>query len=320
MLWKRIGALVLATMLCLGLWACSAEDAPTLIGKDHRTIGLCVRRKADAPEYYEALAAGLRELGCGVLLEDCQNDQSHQNEKVRYLVNQGCQLLVVEPVMVSALEDVVAQAKAVQLPLVVLDREPEQALLDSYEKSYYLGYDSAQAGTAQAQLLDLLNIHGDINGDGTVSYMMLRGPEDHMDAQLITDACNQALAQQNTQLLCTAVAQWTLEDGRAQCAQALSQYGRDIEVILCNDAQLALGAVEAVKNGGWIPGQDVYILSVGSNAQLEALMAQGAVAATVTADTEQRVQLLVQTAQQLLEGNAVEKRQHITYAALVSEK
>lgn len=308
---------ILAAVLVLSLCGCNAGEAA--VSGDFRAVGMCVRNQAESSAYYDALVASIKELGCGVLLEDCRNDQSRQNEKVSHMISQGCTLLVVEPVMVTALESVIDQAKQAQIPVVILDRKPEDAVMSSYEKLYYVGCNIAGAGTLQAQLLETLNLRGDLNEDGVVSCMMLRGPEDHLDAQLITDGCNQALEQTEAELLCTVSAQWTMEDARAQCAQALSQYGRDIEVIFCNDAQLTLGAVEAVKNGGWVPGQDVYIMGVGTNGQIDELIAQGAVAATVAADVQQRVGLVKQTVEMLLAGENPQTCSYVDYSTIVPE-
>lgn len=317
MLHKRIWLALLAAVLCMQLTACRT-DAP-LIPALGKTVGICVRQESGNAEYYASLADDIKAMGYTVILQDSQNDQSRQNQQVSQLIAEKCDLLVIEPVMVSALENVIEQVKQAQLPAVILDRQPDEQVMDSYEKLYFVGCDSTQAGTAQASLLDGLNVRGDLNGDGTVTYMMLRGPEDHLDAQLITESCNKALAEQDTQLLCTVCAQWDLTDSRAQCSQYLAQYGKDIEVIFCNDALLAQGAVEAVKNGGWTPGQDVYIFAVGTNPNLDTLIGQGAVAATVTADNETRSSTLSETVKQLLSGNAVEKTRYIPYVAFSGE-
>lgn len=309
---------ILLLLLCL--WGCSEAPKQTQQAVDApQSIGLCVRNRADAPEYYAALEAELQALGYTVVAEDSLGDQSRQDEKVGALVKKDCRLLIVEPVMVTALDTVISTAQEADIPVLIMDREPEAAVLNAYEKLCYVGCGIENAGAAQAALLDGLNLRGDLNGDGMVSGMMLRGPEDSLDAQIITDGCVQTLESTETEIVCTEAAQWTLEDGRAKCAQALKKYGKDLEVILCNDAQLALGAVEAVKNGGWTPGQDVYILAVGLDAQLTEALQQGTVAGTVWPDTDQRIALLTQTAQRLLAGESPEKCAYVEYTPWVED-
>lgn len=312
-MFRKISIILLAVMLVLAGCSKAAQQTGQTPDKP-QSIGLCVRNRADAPEYYAALETSLQEMGFTLVVEDSLNDQSRQDEKVRSMVEQGCKLLIVEPVMVTALDMVISTAQGADIPVLLMDREPEEAVLNAYEKLYYVGCRIENAGAWQAALLEDLNLRGDLNGDGMVSCMILRGPEDSLDAQIITEGCVQILENTETEILCTEATQWTLEDGRAKCAQALKKYGKDLEVILCNDTRLALGAVEAVKNGGWTPGQDVYILAVGCDTELTQALQQGTVAGTVWADTRQRIELVTRTAQMLLAGESVERRSYVEYA------
>lgn len=312
---KRFLLVMLIGLLCLPFCACNQTPEETTAPPRMDTVGLCLRQQADAPEYYDALIQALKNAGFGVVIKDGKNDQSVQDQQVRGLLQMDCQVLVVEPVMVSALESVIEQAKAKNVPVLLIDREPEKAVLESYDQLYYVGCESAEAGTSQVRLLDKIPMQGDLNGDGLISYMILRGPEDHMDAQLITEGCSLALKQYETELICTVPTQWNVEAARAGCAQALAQFGRDIEVIFCNHAFLAAGAVQAVENSGWMPGLDVYILAVDTNAQLQELIDKGAVFGTVAPDMQQRVDTVVQIAKNIIEGKTPEK---YTYVPFVS--
>ena len=315
---KRNAVLLLTAAMALGISACTGAGGTGTSGTGD-LIGLCVRQESNEPDYYAAVKTGLENVGYSVLFEDSKNDQAQQNTQVQSMIERGCRLIIVEPVMVSAAEELVSLAKKNHLPLLLIDREPDSVVLESYDRISFVGCDPAQAGTVQAQLVQSLPAGGDLNGDGIVTYMMLRGPEDHLDAQMISNACNSAMRLHSTELLCTASAEWTVDAGRAACARELSQYGRDIEVILCNSAELALGAVEAVKNGGWIPGQDVYVIAVGANEELSDAINQGTVFGTVAAEITQRVNKIVETSQAILTGQTVEKSSYVEYSAVAKK-
>lgn len=287
--------MVLFALLLTGCGAKTAKPAK-------HTVGLLVRDRDAAPEYYQAIQTAFAELGYEVVVEDCNHDQARQDEKVAALASQ-CRLLVVEPVMVSALDAVIETAKQADVPVILFDREPEGAVLESYEKLYYVGASLQSAGRNQAALLDGLDNRGDANGDGMVACVILRGPEDHLDAQIITNACQEAL--EGAQVLQTVPAQWTLESGRAQCAQALSRLGPDVEVILCNSPELTQGAVEAVKNGGWTPGQNIYVIGIGE-------VAEG-VSASVRLSQADKIAALVELARQVLSGESAQKLTFVEY-------
>lgn len=275
------------------LFGCGKKDtavpAPsTTEAKQAITVGLCVRQYDAAAPYYDKLKTMLEEEGYTVTLADGKKDQSRQDTQVTDLITEGCSILVVEPVMVSALDTVMGKVKAAQIPVLFLDHAPAAELLEGYEKAAYIGARGDDAGAAQAALLEKLPMGGDGNGDGVVSYVMLRGPEDHLDAMEITEACTNALPEETTNCLTTVVADWTLESGRAACSGAISQFGPDIEVIFCNSPQLALGAAQAVKNRGWQPGKDMYVLAIGNSEELTAAIARQDVAATVDVNLQEK--------------------------------
>lgn len=316
---KRITAfLLVAGWMLAMLFGCAkgGDSTPTVQATapvETMTVGLCLRQYDQAPAYYDKIQAALESQGYKVMVSDGKNDQSRQDEQVQTLLADGCKLLVVEPVMVSALDTVISQAKTAGIPLLFMDREPEQAVLESYEKSCYIGSQSTAAGAAQARLLETVSMGGDINGDGVVSYVMLRGPEDHLDAQQISDGCTQALDPKKTRLLTTVYAQWELAAGRAACAGAISQFGPDIEVIFCNDTSLALGAAEAVRNRGWQPGQDMYVLAVGSSDDLQAAIDRGEIFGTVVPDIAAKCRAITDTAALLLSGQTPQQYTYIDY-------
>ena len=310
---KKFWIFLLVAGFCMQMCACgnTTEQATTAPKMD--TVGICLRQQDAAPVYYDTLIQAIKKAGFGVVIKDAKNDQSMQDQQVRGLLEMDCQLLIVEPVMVTALESVIAQAKAKNMPLLLIDRQPDKASLDSYDRLFYVGCESSEAGPSQVQLLEQIPMQADLNGDGIISYMILRGPEDHLDAQVITDGCLLALKRYETELVCTTATQWDLESARADCAQALSQFGRGIEVIFGNHASLAAGAVQAVENRGWVPGQDVYILAVDLDDQLQQLIDKGAVFGTVAPDLQQRVSTVTQIAQTIMDGGVPEKCTYVPF-------
>ena len=314
---KKFLIIFFTAVFCLQLCGCGQESVQETTEPPRiDTVGLCLRQQTHAPGYYDGLIQALKDAGFAVVVKDGNNDQSLQDQQVRGLLETDCQLLIVEPVMVTALESVIDQAKARNIPVLLIDREPEKAVLESYEKLYYVGCESGEAGKAQAQLLEQIPVRGDLNEDGVISYMILRGPEDHMDAQLITQGCIQALEQYETEQICITATQWDADSARASCVQALSQFGKDIEVIFCNHAFLADGAAQAVEYNGWMPGQDIYILAVDNNDQLQQLINKGAVFGTVAPGLQQRVNTILQIAQSILAGQTPQACTYVPFASV----
>ena len=151
---KKFLLCLLGAALCLQFVGCTEAPAESAGTVSADRVGLCLRQQADAPEYYDAILSGLQAAGYDVTAQDAKNDQSMQDAQVESLLRDDCQLLIVEPVMVTALDSVIDQVKAKGIPSLFIDREPAKEVLECYDQLYYIGCQSMEAGTAQVGLLE----------------------------------------------------------------------------------------------------------------------------------------------------------------------
>ena len=199
---KKFVALLLAMIMVLSLAACggkkaeepakepapSQEQTQTPEVKEGGTIGVCIYKFDDAfmTTYRNALQAILEDKGYTVTVVDGNNDQAKQNEQINTFITQGVDALIINPVMTSAAATIISTVKSAGIPTVLINREPTADEMAAYDKLVYVGCDAAQSGTFQGELiLDTPN-KGDINGDGKVSYIMIQGEPENIDAQLRT--------------------------------------------------------------------------------------------------------------------------------------
>ena len=308
---KRLFSLLLT--VCTLLAACTGNSRSETTAETTQAapplLGLCFRDRDADPDYCDALEKALTDAGYRLCVTDSKNDQSRQDALVADLVRDGCRMILSEPVMVSA-QDAVLQATA-GAPLLLLNYEPEAVVLESRSSLAYIGFDPAQPGILQAQAVQLLPDGGDLNEDGTVTFALLTGPEDHLDAQLHTEG-----AQWETgECLDIAYTDWSAQQGQIACGKLLSQYGLDLEVILCGNGPLAQSALAAVEQRGWRAGQDGYLLALGGDAEILSLILQGSVSATIIPDVNTQRELILQTVSDLLTGTQPES---VTYAPYIT--
>lgn len=312
--------LILAVLLSFG--ACTGEETevtiPTTVPVTEPPTeppapkaGLLLRNISADDQDAISLQSVLEDMGYEVLSRDAENDQAKQNEQATALIADGCEVLVLQPVMVSGLETLLEQLGSV--PVIVLDAQPE--LDEIPDNVAILCPREEQAGTVQAALPAMLPGGGDLNGDGKVSVLMVQGPEDHMDANSRAAAFLAAVDPAVYTVLETVTGDWTVEGGKTCCRQMLSKYGPDIELIVTSGEEMALGAVEAIENGGWVPGKDMYLISVGSSTNIRTETRLGRVSGIATVDEKMRLQLL----QELISGTLEEKTQYVDYIPLVSQ-
>ena len=242
--------------------ASSIPDAPAGGG----TVGVCIYKFDDAfmTTYRNALQEILEGKGYKVTTVDGNNDQSKQNEQINTFITQGVDALIINPCMTSAADSIIATVKAAGVPTVLINREPTAEQMSAYDKLVYVGCDAAQSGTFQGELiLDTPN-KGDINGDGKVSYIMIQGDPENIDAQYRTEFSVKALtdAGMEVEQLDLQRGDWDREKGQTICANDLAQYGDQIEVVFCNNDDMAIGALQSIQAAGRKVNEDIYLVGV----------------------------------------------------------
>ena len=275
---------------------------------------ICLRQCTDslAAEQLDVLRTHLENAGYTVAVADGQADQSRQTGQIEALLEEGYDLLVVEPVMLELAGSIAQMGMEADVPIIFLGYEPEAAVLDSWEKLCYVGNRPEQAGSVQAQLLQ----QGDLNGDGIVTYAVIAGPEEDLDARIITSSVTDTATGECLEVCST---DWSKESACNRCGKLLSDYGKDLEVILCHSDTLAMGAKEAITDGGRTVGKDIYLAGVGGDVQSRLLIRSGDLSGTVYLPAEELAAKVTQAAGKLLRNEATEKQLYIDYVLLTKD-
>lgn len=313
---KRIWIAAAAALLAAGLIVF------LLVRGNHaRTVGICYRENENSSNasFREALEQALTQQGFELVVTDADDDQSKQLTLIAQLAEKKCDILLVEPVMTEAAEELQNTIRSTGLPVVLCNRQLDMALWEDFSNVGYVGWDYGQAGTLQGQMV--LQLPADINGDGVISYLMIAGPENHSRSQLQTKMTEEALSSGQLESQCVSVVYGDFgeDSGRKLCKQELAKYGKDIEVILCGSDQIAIGAVQAIADGGRTVGKDVYLLGVDGQADALELIAQGSITGTAARDTNSEIENIVLMTQKLLEGQSVEKSVIVPFVPVTAE-
>lgn len=282
----------------------SAEAAAT--GSAGGNIGVCIYKFDDAfmTTYRNALQEILEGKGYTVTFMDGNNDQSKQNEQINTFITQGVDALIINPVMTSAADQIIATVKDADIPTVLINREPTADQMAAYEKLVYVGCDARQSGTFQGEIILDTENKGDINGDGKVSYIMIEGDPENVDAQYRTEYSVKALTDAGVEVECLddQRGDWDREKGQTICANALAQYGDKIEVVFCNNDDMAIGALQSINAAGRKVNEDIYLVGVDAlDAALNEVVA-GNMTGTVLNDANGQASAAVDAMEELLSG------------------
>jgi methyl-galactoside transport system substrate-binding protein len=246
---------------------------------------------------------------------DSQNSQPTQNDKVDLFITKKVNALAINPVDRTAAGVIVDKAKAANIPVVFLNKEPLADDMKKWDKVYYVGAKAEESGTMEGQLIvDYFKAHpeADKNKDGTVQYVMLKGEPGHQDAELRTKFSIKAIEDSGlkVQKVAEDTAMWDRVKGQEKMAAFLAANGNKIEAVLANNDDMALGAIEALKAAGYNKGDATkYIPVVGVDATAPAVKAleDGTLLGTVLNDAKNQGKATVNLATVLAQGQTPNK-------------
>ncbi|MNN30222.1 D-galactose-binding periplasmic protein precursor [compost metagenome] len=185
------------------------------------------------------------------------------------------------------------------------NKEPSRKALDSYDKAYYVGTDSKESGVIQGKLIEKhwkANPNWDLNKDGQIQYVLLKGEPGHPDAEARTTYVTKTLNDDGikTQALQMDTAMWDTAQAKDKMDAWLSgPNANKIEVVIANNDAMAMGAVEALKahNKSSIP-----VFGVDALPEALAMVKSGAMAGTVLNDADNQAKATFELAKNLAAG------------------
>ena len=258
---------------------------------------------------------------------DGKNDMATQTDQIRNFITQGMDLIICNLVQTSSADTIIDLVVDAGIPLVLINREPlaydadGNTLDESYEgilnnpQVCYVGADARQSGTYQGEIVLALDDKGDINGDGVISYVMIEGDPENIDAQYRTEYSIKALTDAGMEVECLLdqVGNWATDQGQTITANALTAHGDAVEVVFCNNDAMAIGAAAAIQAAGRTVGEDIYLLGVDALEQCQEMVQNGEMTGTVLNDHIGQSHKAADVAVQLLNGEEIENYYWVDY-------
>ena len=290
--------------------ACSCSYA------DEIKIGACIYRFNDAfmLRFRNAMSAECEKNGAKIEFKDGQDDQTIQNEQIDEFIANSVNVLIINPVDRMASQPIIDKAKAANIPTVFINREPSPEMISSYEKAYYIGAKAEESGTQSGQIIaDYFKSHpeADKNHDGKLQFILLKGQNGHQDMILRSKYSVEAIKNAGIEPveIASAIANWDkLQAMQIMNGFVMSIGAENIEAVLANNDEMALGAIEALKIVDYNKGDvNAYVPVVGVDANASALdsMEKGEMLGTVLNDAENQGTAAVKLAAALAAGGDI---------------
>ena len=287
-----------------------------------------------------ALDADLAGAGIEYQDFDGNNNQATQLEQVQTAITNGFNVLVVN-LVTSGSADAAQQIiqAAGDLPVVFFNRAPEGdgeegTVLNAYDNVCFIGTDAPEAGHLQGQMIGdflIANYNDvDLNGDGQISYAMFMGDAANVEAiyrtQYGVEDANAVLTANGKPELVYFNAnnsdKYQLDPNGAWSSTAafdfmstnLAEYseanGNMIELIICNNDDMAAGSVSALNNAGYNLGDGastkIPVFGVDATQTAQDLIAADQMTGTVKQDAEGMANAITSVVEEIGAGSGMD--------------
>lgn len=260
-----------------------------------------------------------------ITVQDGKNDQAEQTNQINNFITSGVDVMILNLVQASSAPQITDMCNDAGIPVVYINRQPDETESNRWAengiKATYIGADARQSGTFQGEEIAETPNKGDINGDGKVSYIMIQGDPENIDAQYRTEYSIKALqdAGVETEELLLQRGDWDQAKGQQITQDALTQFGDQVEVVFCNNDAMALGALQAIQAAERKIGEDIYLVGVDALTDAVQNIIDGKFTGTVFNDYFGQAQGAADLAVKYLNGEAVEPVNMVDYVKVTND-
>ncbi|WP_265501611.1 galactofuranose ABC transporter, galactofuranose-binding protein YtfQ [Paracoccus beibuensis] len=215
------------------------------------------------------------ERGIELQFSDAQQRQENQIAAIRSFIAQGVDAILLAPVVATGWDSVLQEAQEAEIPVVLLDRQ-----VDSADDLYLtaVGSDLVHEGEVAGQwLVD------EVAGEEcrVVELQGTTGSSPAIDRK--TGFENAIEGHDNIEIVRSQTGDFTRAQGKEVMESFLQAEsgGQEICALYAHNDDMAVGAIQAVKEAGLKPGEDILIVSIDAVPDIFQAMAAGEANATV---------------------------------------
>ncbi|GAE27980.1 inositol transport system sugar-binding protein [Halalkalibacter wakoensis JCM 9140] len=299
MKFKKSVLMVVGLVMLLFVTACGggneASSGSEESSGDKKTIGVSI---SNLDEFLTYMQDAMKEEAENhpdfeFIYSDAQNDSARQMDQIENFITRNVDAIVINPVDTTAAVDIINLVNNAGIPIIVANRT-----FDGVEEATaYVGSESIQSGLLQMEEVAEL-----LGGEGNIAIM--EGMLGH-EAQIKRTEGNIEIIDQHDGL--EVVLQNTAKFDRSEGMRLMENWlnsGADIDAVVANNDEMALGAILALEAAGKL--EDVLVAGIDATpAALESMKA-GQLGVTVFQDAKGQGANSIITAVKAANGEEVE--------------
>ena len=215
-----------------------------------------------------------KDRGITLKFADAQQKQENQIKAIRSFVAQGVDAILLAPVVATGWDEVLEEAQDADIPVVLLDRT-----VDAPDDLY------------------LTAVTSDLVHEGSVAGQWLVDEMDGADCRIVElqgttgsspaidrkTGFEQAIAgHDNLQIVRSQTGDFTRSKGKVVMESFLkAEGGENICALYAHNDDMAVGAIQAIKDAGLSPGDDIKIVAIDAVPDAHLAIANGDMNATI---------------------------------------
>ncbi|PCJ07556.1 MAG: sugar ABC transporter substrate-binding protein [Rhodobacteraceae bacterium] len=212
--------------------------------------------------------------GINLKFADAQQKQENQIKALRSFIAQGVDAILIAPVVATGWDEVLEEAKEAKIPVVLLDRT-----VDAPDDLYLTAVtsDLVHEGTVAGQWLV------DEVAGADCRVVELQGTTGSSPAIDRKNGFEKALAgNANLEIVRSQTGDFTRSQGKVVMEAFLkAEGGENICALYAHNDDMAVGAIQAIKEAGLKPGVDIKIVAIDAVPDAHLAIANGEMNATI---------------------------------------
>lgn len=201
-----------------------------------------------------------------LVVTDAQGQTSKQVSDVEDLIARRVDAIFLAPREFEGLAPALQAAKNAKIPVFLIDREAAGKVGEDYVT--FIGSNFVQQGERVGEWLAQ-------NTGGKAGIVELQGTAGSSVANDRAQGFRNVIGKYpEMKILASQPANFTRAEGQKVMENLIQAHGKNITAVYAHNDEMALGAIQALKDAGMNPGKDVKVVSIdGQKSALEAIMA-----------------------------------------------
>lgn len=255
----------------------------------------------------ESMEDTAKEMGVNYIYTDANDDMATHVANIEDMLEKNLDYLVVAPMEDTGLESVLKKAADKGVPVILTGR----TTTGEYVTTVYS--DQAWEGERCAELI------GNVKADAKV--VELRGIEGTSSVAGREKGFRKIMGEKypEMEIIAQQTANFSREEGMDVMTNIIQSKGADsIDAVYCHNDEMALGAVQAIKDAGLQPGKDILVVGIDGQKEAWEAVKKGEMLGTVQCSPKHGPTVF-EVIQKLMKGEKPEKETIVKDEVITAE-